>query len=57
MVVIPVILDLAVDAEGIGFEMIRYCEQGSCAEFRPGLSRYAAAARRLLAQLVRCLIA
>ncbi len=55
--VIPVILGLAVDAEGTGFEMTCYREQGSCAEFRPGLSRYAAAARRLLAQLVRCLIA
>jgi hypothetical protein len=55
--IIPVISDLTLNAERIGFEVARYREQGSCADFRPSVPRYPAAARRLLAQLVRCLIA
>ncbi len=54
---IQAVLGLPLNAEGIGFEMARYRKQRSCAEFRPGVSRYPAAAGRLLAKLVRCLIA
>lgn len=57
IVAIQVIFGLQLNAESIGFEMARYGEQGSCAEFRPCVSRYPATARRLLAQLLRCLIA
>ncbi len=55
--IIQLISGLPLNAEGIGFEMARYRKQRSCAEFRPCVSRYPATARRLLAQLLRCLIA
>ena len=42
--------------ESINLELARYRKKRSRAEFGPGIPREPAAARRLFAQLVRCLV-